>query len=250
MVPEIWSATDRILLSSWTIFCHFSPLTAWKIKTSKMKKKPGDIIILHKYTKNPYHWLYCSWDMVCYGCNCYFHFRLYFSLLLPPLQTALKMKISKQWKWLEISFYTIVPKIMIICYTVPETWCVSDVIVIFHFWAIFCFYPPDSPKNENLKKMKKIPGAIIILYNCNKNHDHMLYSSWHMLYSSWDMVCDKCNSYFSFWAIFCNFTPWQPEKWKAQKNEKIIWRYNHFTQLYQKSRSYPILFLRYGTWWM
>ena len=150
----------------------------------------GDII-LHNCTKNHDHMLYCSWDMVCVRCNCYFSFLGYFLLL-----------------------------------------------------------PPDSQKNENLKKMKKIPGAIIILYNCNKNHDHMLYSSWHMLYSSWDMVCDKCNSYFSFWAIFCNFTPWQPEKWKAQKNEKIIWRYNHFTQLYQKSRSYPILFLRYGTWWM
>ena len=150
-----------------------------------MKKKPGDIIILHKYTKNPYHWLYCSWDMVCYGCNCYFHFRLYFSLLLPP--------------------------------------------------------PSNSPKNENFKTMKM--AGDIILHNCIKNHDHMLYCSW-------DMVCVRCNCYFSFLGYFLLLPPWQPEKWKAQKNEKIIWRYNHFTQLYQKSRSYPILFLRYGTWWM
>ena len=35
--------------------------------------------------------------------------------------TAQKMKISKQWqKGLELSFYTSVTKIMIICYTVPE----------------------------------------------------------------------------------------------------------------------------------
>ena len=35
------------------------------------------------------------------------------------------------------------------------------------------FYPPDSPKNENIKKMKKKPGNIIILHKCTKNHDHM-----------------------------------------------------------------------------
>ena len=37
-------------------------------------------------------------------------------------------------KHLEISsFYTSAPKIMIICYTVPEIWCVVDVILFFHF---------------------------------------------------------------------------------------------------------------------
>ena len=44
---------------------------------------------------------------------------------------------------------------MIIDYTVSEIWCVTDVIGIFH-------YPPDSTKNENLKKMKKVPRDIII----------------------------------------------------------------------------------------
>ena len=62
----------------------FYPLTAQKMKISKMEKKPGDIIILHKCTKTPDHRLYCSWDMVCDGCNCYFYFGLYFSLLSPP----------------------------------------------------------------------------------------------------------------------------------------------------------------------
>ena len=149
MVPEIWSATDRIFLLSWTFFCPFTPLTAQKIKIYKKKKK--------------------KW----------------------------KKKI------LQISsFYTRVPKIMIIGYTVPEIWHMRDVIVIFHFgqkfliygvrqnflsfWAIFCppptFYPPISSKNENLKKIKN-------------------------------------NS----------------------------WRFHHFTQLYQKSWRYAILFLKYST---
>ena len=61
MVPEIWSAIDRT-------FCHFG-LLFFAILPSmdsvnqnfeKMKKTPGDIIILHQYTKNHDHMLHCS----------------------------------------------------------------------------------------------------------------------------------------------------------------------------------------------
>ena len=61
MVSEIWSAIDRI-------FCHFG-LLFFAILPSmdsvnqnfeKMKKTPGDIIILHQYTKNHDHMLHCS----------------------------------------------------------------------------------------------------------------------------------------------------------------------------------------------
>ena len=99
--------------------------------------------------------LYCSWDMVCEGCNCYFSFWAIFCIFI--LLTARKMKISRQWKkHLEISsFYTSVPKIMIIWYTVPEIWCVTDVSV-FHFGYFFPFYPLNSLKNQKLKKNKKI----------------------------------------------------------------------------------------------
>ena len=44
----------------------------------------------------------------------------------------------------------------------------------FSFCAIFC--PFNRPKNQNLKKMKKTPGDIIILRMCTKNYDHMMYS--------------------------------------------------------------------------
>ena len=61
----------------------------------------------------------------------------------------------------------------------------------------------------------------------------------HSLYCSWDMAHDGCNCHFSFWAIFCPFSPLKPKKWKYQKIEKkkISWRYHHFTQVYQKSWS-------------
>ena len=79
-----------------------------------------------------------------------------------------------------------VPKIMIICYTVPEICCMTDIIVIFHFGLFFALLPflpffaifcPNSPKNQNFKKMKKTPGDIIILHRCPKNYDKMMYSS-------------------------------------------------------------------------
>ena len=106
--------------------------------------------------------LYSSWDMACDRCNCYFSFWAIFC----PFSslTARKINISKNWKrYLEIySFYTIVPKIMILCYTVPEIWRMTDVIVIFHFRLFFPSPPPPSPpppshnrlNNENFKKRK------------------------------------------------------------------------------------------------
>ena len=70
------------------------------------------------------------------------------------------------------SFYTSVPKIMIICYTVPEIWHVTDVTVIFQFRLFFALLPPlTCPKNQNFKKMKNKPGDIIILHMCTKKYD-------------------------------------------------------------------------------
>ena len=61
-----------------------------------------------------------------------------------------KIKILKNWKtYLEISsFYTSALKMMIICYTVPEIWPVTDVICIFHFEV----QPKESKFYKNEKK--------------------------------------------------------------------------------------------------
>ena len=85
-------------------------------KFTKMKKAPGDIIILHRCTKNHDHMLYCSWDMVHDRCNCYFSF------------SCLKnLNFYKMKKSLEISLFHIgVPNIMIRWCMVPEIWCTTD----------------------------------------------------------------------------------------------------------------------------
>ena len=82
-------------LSFWTIFCTFIPLTTRKIKIlKKLKKPPGDIIILHKCTKNHDHMLYCSLDMARNGFNCYFSF---WAIFYPFTSlTVQKIKILKK----------------------------------------------------------------------------------------------------------------------------------------------------------
>ena len=103
------------------LLLFFALLPKKNENVTKLKKEtPGDTIILHKCFKNHDHRLYCSWDMVCAGCNCFFTFWNIFYPFTPL--TAQKMKISQNWKkYLEISsFYTNVPKIMIIGYTVLE----------------------------------------------------------------------------------------------------------------------------------
>ena len=134
----------------------------------------------------------------------------HFLPLLPtpaPLTTQIT-KILKKWKkQLDISsFYTSVPKMTIIWYMVPGIWRFWTDRIFLSSWAIFLpFYPLRARKMKISKKMKKIPRDIIILHNCTKTHDQMLYCSW-------DMVRGGCNCYFSFWAIFCPFTPLTPPK--------------------------------------
>ena len=96
-VPEIWHMMDVIVSFHFGLFfCPFTPLKPKKWKYQKIKKIPGGNIILLKCTKNHNHMLYCSWDMVCAGCNCYFSFWAVFYPFTPL--AAPKMKISKKWK--------------------------------------------------------------------------------------------------------------------------------------------------------
>ena len=50
------------------------------------------------------------------------------------------------------------------------------------------FYSPNSPKNQNFKKMKKkkkTPGDIIILHMYTKNYNQMMCDSWDMVHNEW-----------------------------------------------------------------
>ena len=69
-----------------------------------------------------------------------------------------------------------------------------------------------------------------------------------MLYCCWDMARDRCNCYFSFWAIFCPFTLWESKIPKFFKKWKKHLEIHHFTYVYWKL-SDDVWFLRYGAQW-
>ena len=100
-----------------------------------------------------------------------------------------------------LSFYTCVSQMMIIWCMVPEILSTTDRIFC-HFRLFFALLTPYNPENQNFEKMKKIPGGIIILNMSAINENHMMYDSW-------DMEHDRQN-FFSFWTIFCPFTPSSP----------------------------------------
>ena len=91
------------------------------------KKTHGDIISLHKCTKNHDHMLYCSWDLAHDEYNFYFSFRAFLFCSFTPMTARKTNFFQKMQKSLEISlFYTCVPKRMIKWCTVPEIWFVTD----------------------------------------------------------------------------------------------------------------------------
>ena len=130
-----WDVKCNIIcLSSWDY--PFTPLTARKMKTTKMKKHleissfytsvPKFMII--RYTV-PEMWRVTDVIVI---------FILGYTFPFYPSNSPKNENFKTMKKRPEISsFYTSVPKIMIICYTVPEIWCVLDVVVIFHFRQFF-----------------------------------------------------------------------------------------------------------------
>ena len=120
--------------------------------------------------------------------------------------TARKMKISKKWKKHVEVICTGVPKTMIICYTVPEIWHVADVIVIFPFGLFLALHTLTPQKMKKWKKTLEIssfntsiPKIMIICFTFLRY-----------------MARNRCNFYFSFWAIFCPNSPKTKNfnKWK------------------------------------
>ena len=147
------------------------------------------------------------------------------------------------------------------------------------------FYSTKNLKNQNFeRKKKKTLEDIIILHLCTTSNDQMIYGSWDIksnrqnFLSCWAIFCPfipittrnlkkwkKPMEISSFYTcvpqmaiIWCMVS----EKWSM--TDRLFCHFGpffalplpsplpiyHFTQVYQKSWSYAILFLRYGTWQM
>ena len=98
---------------------------------------------------------------------------------------------------------------------VPQIWSMwrTEFFVIFD--GFFPFYTPNNPKNQNIEKLKKKTGDIIIL---QVYHKWQSYDVSGLMYGSWDMKRDRHN-FLSFWTIFCPFTT----KWRSYN----IWFLKH-----------------------
>ena len=87
----------------------------------------------------------------------------------------------------------------------------------------FLFFPPNNMENQNLEKMKKIPGDLI-LKMCTINDNH------NMMYRYWDMEYNGQN-FLSFWAFFIFLPLNNLEHQKFEKMKKYNWRYYHITHV-------------------
>ena len=102
------------------------------------------------------------------------------------------------------------------------------------------FFALLQPKKSKFWKSGKKSGDIIILHVYHKWES---YDVWFLRY--WVLRTD-------FFIILGHFLPfYNPKNQNFEKmKKKNTCRYYHFTQVYQKSWSYAILFLRYSTWQM
>ena len=128
MLYCFWNmACDGLFFSFWVIFCHFTPLTALKIEIKKKKKKKmaGDIIILHKCTKNHNHMLYCSWKWHMTDVIVIFHFGLFFSLLNQNIP-KIEIKKKKPTPGDIIILHMCIKNYDQMIPYAPDIWCATD----------------------------------------------------------------------------------------------------------------------------
>ena len=132
------------------IFCPFNPLPPSNDSKSQnfRKKWKKCLEISSLYTSVPKLMIigYTALEIWCMMNVIVFHFGQFFATPLPPPPPPLPLKQRKKWKFqkkwkkhLKISsFYTILPNLMIICYTVLEIWCMD--IILFHLELFLPFY--------------------------------------------------------------------------------------------------------------
>ena len=148
-------AWRRVFLSFWAIFCPLTLLTTKKSKfqnNEKKTKKPGDISILHSYSTNDDHMIYRPSEMKC-DWQKFLSIWTIFCPYNPENQNFEKMKNKKQKN----------PGIIRILqlYSTNDDhmiYCSSEVKCDWHnFLAIWTFFCPYNPENQNFEKMRKSP---------------------------------------------------------------------------------------------
>ena len=97
------------------------------------------------------------------------HFLPFYPPIDPENQNFQKMKKALE-DIIILQMFTINDSHMIYGFSDIE-WNRQNIFVILD--CFLPFHPPNNPKNQNVEKLKKAPGDII-LHKCTKNYDHML----------------------------------------------------------------------------
>ena len=193
MIYSSWDIEQNILkLVKIGHFLPFYPLQNPKIKILKNEKNCWRYHFTHVYQKlQSYAIMYGLWDVPC---------DRQFALL--PNHGPRKSKCC-----IILQMFTINNSHMIYVFF-SDMGCNRQKFL--SFWIVFCrFISLTTLKIKILKNLKNPLGDIILL------HDHKLYCSLDMAHNGWNC--------FSFWAIFCPFTPPTArkiknfKKWKKKK---------------------------------
>ena len=126
-----------------TIFLPYYPPYNLKNQNFEKWKKYGDIITLHLRTTNDDHMMYGSWDMAHDRHN---FLSLRYVLLFYAPNNLENQNFEKMKKYTKNHDHM--------------PYCSWDMVrdecnCYFSFWAIFPFYPRNSPRNQNFKKKRK-----------------------------------------------------------------------------------------------
>ena len=87
-------------------------------------------------------------------------------------------------------------------------WDTNWDIFFCHFGPFLPFYPSNNLENQNLTKMKKASGDVIILHLCPKDHDLMMYASWDMECNRYTFVSIWARRYYPFTHVYHKWALW------------------------------------------
>ena len=101
------------------------------------------------------------------------HFLLFYPLNNAKHQNFEKMK-ENTWRYYHFTHVYHKQQSYDVSFLKYEAWLTEAFVILDVFLP---FYPLNNPKNQNLEKLKKTPGDIIILHRRTINDNHIMYGS-------------------------------------------------------------------------